>query len=57
MQLNPVRRSSCVVCMERVLIPLLVIRSHLDYAISKELVIFSPSKGLNDGSKMLIFLL
>ena len=57
MQLNPVRRSSCVVCMERVLIPLLPIRRHLDYAISKELVMFSPSKGLNDGSKMLIFLL
>ena len=58
MQLNPVPRSSGVaVCIQRIFIPLFPIRNHLNCAISKELFKFSPSKGPNEGSKMLIYLL
>ena len=53
MQLNPVPRSLGVA----VFIPLFPIRNHLNCDISKKLVKFSSSKGLNEGSKMLIYLL
>ena len=58
MQQKTVPRSSGVaVCIQRVFIPLFTIRNHLNCCISKKLVKFSPSKGLNEGSKMLIYLL